>query len=71
MVESKYREREMNKVLNFYQCGFLDLNKLIMMLVSTTIVLFVYIITIPLWWNKYIQVLLWKLGNVLAKVIDL
>lgn len=61
----------MNKILKLYKYGFFSVSKLIMLLISITITLFISIITIPLWWIKYVQDLLCELGSVIEKIINL
>lgn len=61
----------MNNILEFYEYGFFSVSKLIMLLISTTITLFISIITIPLWWIKCVQDLLCELGNIMERIITL
>ena len=61
----------MNKILEIYEYGFFSVSKLIMLLISITITLFISIITITLWWIKCIRDLLCNLGNVIERIINL
>lgn len=58
------------KLLKAYKFGFLSIFKIIVLVISELACLITLVITMPLWWLKYVQNLLSTLSNLIEKVLN-
>ncbi len=58
------------KLSEVYRCGILSLFKIMVLILLELILLIVLVITIPLWFSKFIQKILSNLGDLIEEVIN-
>ena len=58
------------KLLEVYKFGFLSIFKIIVLVISELVCLITLVVTMPLWWLKYVQNLLSTLSNLIEKVLN-
>ena len=55
------------KLLKAYKFGFLSIFKIIVLVISELVCLITLVVTMPLWWLKYVQNLLSTLSNLIEE----